>query len=96
MRRRDDYSFINTSSSFGYHAGYKIPLDRYVNLFGVTKGMQLHSNSGPWGSSCFGFSTSTSEFFFDPSASPNQDDVIIIAPRSVGDNDAKQMRFRID
>ena len=61
--RRDDYSFINTSSSFGYHNNYKIPLDRYTALFGATKGTQLYSSRGVWGGSCYGFSASTLEFF---------------------------------
>ena len=60
---KDDYRFLNASSSFGYAAGYKIPLARYTGLFGATKGQQLFNASGAWGGSCFGFSSSDSLFF---------------------------------
>lgn len=55
----DGYRFNNSKGSFGYGSGYKIPLSRYVEVFGEAQGKMLYDKSGAWGGSCFGFSTSS-------------------------------------
>ncbi len=62
---RDNYSFANTWSSFGYGYDYKIPLERYITVFGSTYGVQQYINSDNWGGSCYGFSSSSLLFFED-------------------------------
>ncbi len=60
---RDNYSFANTYSSFGYSRDYRIPLERYLDVFGLTDGYTQYSQSGTWGGSCYGFSATSSLFF---------------------------------
>lgn len=62
---RDNYSFANTWSSFGYSRTYKIPLERYISVFGVTEGRKRYQDDGVWGGSCYGFSATSSLFFID-------------------------------
>lgn len=61
---RDNYSFANTWSSFGYGKSYRIPLERYISVFGITLGAQKYNTAGYWGGSCYGFAA-TSSLFFD-------------------------------
>ena len=63
VRSRDDYSFTNTDSSFGYPANYRIPLQRYTDLLGPISGELYYDSSGKWTGSCFGFAASDADFF---------------------------------
>ena len=60
---RDNFSFANTWSSFGYSSDYKIPLERYISVFGVTEGAYQYGIRREWGGSCYGFSATSSLFF---------------------------------
>ena len=53
------YAFGNDAKSFGYHSGYKIPLDSFQLIFGKTalakqKCEQAFSESQSWEGSCYG------------------------------------------
>lgn len=55
----DSFSFPNSRESFGYNGwGYKIPKERYAEVFGKTKGKMLYDLFGKekWDSSSFGMS----------------------------------------
>lgn len=58
------YSFDNSRKAFGYDKGYKIPLERYQFIFGDTALAQaLYRQTGAWGGSCYGMSSTSSLFF---------------------------------
>ena len=62
---RDNYSFANMKSSFGYSDTYRIPLERYIAVYGVTEGVQKYYRSSKlWRGSCYGFAA-TSALFYD-------------------------------
>jgi len=60
---RDNYSFANTYTSFGYGYTYRIPIERYISVFGITEGTQKYNYGGYWGGSCYGFSSTSLMFF---------------------------------
>ncbi len=67
---RDNYSFANSRSSFGYGGDYGVPLERYVDVLGNARGTEEYlarkaSNRLTWGGSCFGFSSTSALFFED-------------------------------
>ena len=59
----DGFSFQNSSSSFGYSSGYRIPLARYLDIFPAARAQALYDAAGSWGGSCFGFSTTSLGLF---------------------------------
>lgn len=62
----DTYSFGNVRKSFGYSMAYKIPEDRYTEIFGSAMGKMLYGIFGgsAWGGSCFGM-TATALMFHE-------------------------------
>lgn len=60
---KDNYSFSNTWSSFGYGRDYRIPLKRYISVLGQTLGIQKYNESGGWGGSCYGMASSSTLFY---------------------------------
>jgi len=52
----DGYSFTNNSASFGYRDNYRIPIDRFVSVYGPVDGEHWYNEIGLWGGSCFGMS----------------------------------------
>ncbi|MCL1793064.1 MAG: chitobiase/beta-hexosaminidase C-terminal domain-containing protein [Oscillospiraceae bacterium] len=73
---RDNYSFKNTSTSFGYGNDYRIPYERFSDLFSKADADLYHGKYSKWGGSCFGFSSTNLVFYnslldlkkFSPSA----------------------------
>lgn len=60
------YSFGNNRSAYGYAQSYKIPLERYLLVFGNNKLAEtLFSRTSTWGGNCFGMSTTSSMFYVD-------------------------------
>jgi len=55
---RDQYNFQNTWSSFGYSNTYRIPLERYVEVFGQHQGKVIFDRYERWGGNCYGMSAS--------------------------------------
>lgn len=51
---RVSFKFSNSRREFGYPQGYKIPLERYYNVFDVFQAKSAYENRGPWGGSCYG------------------------------------------
>ncbi len=56
------YNFSNSAYSFGYKSGYRIPLKIYQVVFSDRQAEQQHENSGSWGGSCYGMSSTSSMF----------------------------------
>ena len=55
------YAFSNSQSAFGYPNNYRIPLDRFQQIFGYTsKARSAYDWMGAWGGSCFGMAMSSS------------------------------------
>lgn len=60
----DNYSFDNSSNSFGYDADYLIPRQRYVTaLQSIIRGSYYYAWSTAWKGSCFGMAASSTEFY---------------------------------
>ena len=60
------YSFSNSKRAYGYSSSYKIPLARYQMMFGNTAlARSLYQQSGQWGGSCYGMSSTACLFFRD-------------------------------
>ena len=57
----DGFSFANTWNSFGYPNGYRIPMERYIEVFGPVDGPGRYGDV--WGGSCFGFSSTSGLFY---------------------------------
>jgi hypothetical protein len=55
----DNYRFANTWGSFGYDLSYRIPLERYEELFTPTAARSYYSSAGVWGGNCYGFAASS-------------------------------------
>ena len=69
---RDGHCVINSKSGFGYDtftnwfgiAGYKIPLERYQEVFGEKYTKQIYKqNIRPWKGNCFGMSATAALFY---------------------------------
>lgn len=61
---KDHYRFSNSAPSFGYSEVYYIPLQRYVTAMqSIIRGSFYHAWNGPWGGSCFGMASSSTEFY---------------------------------
>ena len=58
----DGYGFVNTWGSFGYSAGYKVPKEKYIALYGEVRGTQIYE-SETWQGACFAMSLSSQLFF---------------------------------
>lgn len=70
----DNYRFYNWFDSFGYPyhyegenwvSDYRIPRERYISVFGLTKGTQEYNSRGNWGGSCFGMASSCGMFYMN-------------------------------
>ena len=64
------YRFANDQNGFGYHAGYKIPLERYQYMFGINaRSKQMYSDdydkSPIWIGSCYGISGTAAMFYVE-------------------------------
>ena len=58
------YRFSNSRSALGYSTIYTIPYERFKLMYGDTLLAQsLYRREGPWGGSCFGFSSTSGMFF---------------------------------
>ena len=65
--RQDHYSFDNSSSSFGYESGYRIPRQRYVDVIdSIAQGTYFYATDLYWRGSCYGMASSTLEFYENP------------------------------
>ncbi len=63
------YSFSNSSKAFGYPSGYKIPLERYIYMYGDTaRARVLYESAGAWGGNCFGLSSTAGMFIQEDNA----------------------------
>ncbi len=63
------YQFSNSSYSFEYPADYRIPYERYRDVYGDNaRARALYEYSGPWGGSCSGMAT-TSALLYLPNPS---------------------------
>jgi hypothetical protein len=60
----DNFSFANTSSSFGYSRNYGIPVERFRLIFSHSESETLSRLRGysPWGGNCYGFAATSSLF----------------------------------
>jgi len=59
----DGFCFINSGSSFGYPSGYRIPLERFIEVFeNIITARFYYDIYGPWGGSCFGFAVASTQF----------------------------------
>ncbi len=62
--QKDDYSFANTDTSFGYSSKYFIPRQRYITAVqSVIRGSYYYAWDSAWRGSCFGMAASTLEFY---------------------------------
>lgn len=67
----EGYSFSNSSYDLGLPAGYVIPLELWIEVYGERVGKSLYDQySEEWGGSCFGFSV-TSTKFYNGNLNPN-------------------------
>ncbi len=65
--KQDQYSFANTADSFGYSKGYRIPLQRYVDVLdSITRGTYYYVTDGEWNGSGFGMVCTALEFYENP------------------------------
>jgi len=55
----DNYRFANTNASFGYVRDYRIPLERYQEIFIPSTAQIYYYYSSLWGGSCYGFAASS-------------------------------------
>lgn len=63
------FSFSNSSGSFDYPDDYRIPLERFKDVFGDNaRARSLYEFYGPWGGNCSGMAT-TSALFYLPNPS---------------------------
>jgi hypothetical protein len=67
----DNYKFANSATSFGYPSNYRIPLERYTQLFSPVTAQYYYNAYGAWGGSCFGFSASA-DLMNDGELSPSK------------------------
>ena len=57
------YNFSNSHSGFQYPNPYRIPLERYIQVFGNTaRAYEIFKSKSVWGGSCFGMSTTSTMF----------------------------------
>lgn len=62
--KKDNYSFANSASSFGYGSRYFIPRQRYVTAVqSIVRGSYYYAWADKWKGSCFGMAASTTEFY---------------------------------
>lgn len=58
----DGFSFVN-GNDFGYPENYRIPEQKYIDLFGAVDGHNRYVSSTNWSGSCYGMAL-TSQFFY--------------------------------
>jgi hypothetical protein len=58
----DQYQFANSGRSFGYPSNYRIPLERYQELFAPTVAQNYYNTMSAWGGSCYGFAATSYAF----------------------------------
>ena len=70
--KKDGYSVCNSSDSFKYDKKYKIPLDRYQEVFGKCYTKHIYKqNIEDWGGNCFGMTTTAALFYKNKLNLPN-------------------------
>ncbi len=57
----DGYSFVNSGADFGYPHSYKISREKYIKLFGPSRGEELYQQTS-WGGNCYGMALSAQMF----------------------------------
>ena len=60
---KDAYSFKNANASFGYTSSYRIPLERFQEVFGAVQGKALYDERGVATGGVFGISATTGLFY---------------------------------
>lgn len=59
----DGFSFINTGRDFGYPSGYRIPEEKYTNMFGLVDGHVRYLAGHEWNGSCYGMALTSQAFY---------------------------------
>lgn len=60
---RDGWPIMNLSKSFEYNSSYKIPFERYKEVFGDSFSRQHYKLEKDWNGSCYGMATTAAMFY---------------------------------
>ena len=75
--KKDHYSFLNSSGSFGYPYDYRIGRRRYVDVLdSIIMGSYYYATSDRWGGSCYGMAISTLDFYENQNLNPADYDAL--------------------